>query len=1592
MVSRKSGLSASILFTLFQLLIITTAAAWETETVAQSDAGITLRLSGITGDLQTDNDLITCSGPGLLAVAVDSSILIGQKVLFVAVPPATDPVVQVTSVTWVGLGNIEPGPTYQNLLEPHDTGRLRQQNLLPLTLRPFRLLADGTVQIAVRLVIEVDFNRHDESFTASQGSASPESPVFEEQLQSILLNYEQGRRLRSKPVPQLQPLNYQHPDTTVKILVEEDGVYRVSWNWLAARGLDLTGTPSSLLRLFTNETEIPIKMMDGQDGYFDPGDYFIFYGRRQRGEFSDRSRYTPKTAYFLEYSGQAGSHMVDVICAPADQEYLQPDFYTATSHLEQDLIFDKLRNFATYVSAEIDHWYWKEYEQSGLRDEIALEVTFPYHHTPLALTTTIRTSLTSLSFSANMDHHVLCELNGRLFAGDFWWSQLNSIVTEFTVPDSILMEQDNTLVIYVPGDANNSSNMAEQSYLNWVEVEYDRRFIALGNKLHFTNTANDQLKRYRLDGFTSQNLLLFDSNGRWFSGFDVSQQGGNYAITFQDDYPWETEYHAVAFNTLSNPVDLVLTPWEDLRVSPQPVDYILIYHRDFLEAAQKWQELWSSRLNVRLVDVENIYDTFGRGTIAPEPIRDFLACAWENWPAPAFSYVLLMGRGSYMYDKLRSRQPNYYKTCIPIYLDVVQFSTLTSSDEYFACFEGDDDLQDCYIGRLAMTNLADFDHYYNKMIEYDFEYEPDLWHLTHTLVSDEGTNFSSPNHGMVNNLCPPYAQGTIIDLDEESRYYGGNYELRQLIDAGTTTVSYLGHGSTTLMSAHGILSISNYQLLLNQGRYPLGFTWSCLAGGFDHESQKSVSELLVSVADKGFIGSFGSSALALSTADTLFLYQYYNAIFEDHHGTLGRISWDAELAMLFSGFHSYHTKMFNLLGDPALRFSFPRREISLTAETSMLQPGVPLSVDCQLDSVLAGEMSLFLYRDDGIPVNYDQANGVLRPVAGAHLSTATTSSSDGTATLQLPVPGGLTAGYYRLLAYFDGGNIDGVGAIRLSSQRPVVISSTTIPFEPLVGEPVTFVAEVDTLLPPDSMELFFEGIYHGNNPPPTYPLTGENGQWRVTIPYSAFGNQLPVIQRYRYRLYLDGQQWESPGFIFYSVMPAELTWVENSFTIGGQDSVALGLRLRNSGQAEVTEYTVLAREGVHDTLAVYTGGSLNSGESVQLSLHFAQEQGPHSVILEAFIPEQSGLIMRQLDYLLVGPPGLTDYPLFQFPDWRLTAPPATLSHYIGLQPHLEISNLVEPHTGQPGLITPLAAGSHQSDLVLELLSDSSLTLPDLELALRLERPLQLIQADTTLDLADEHLWISFWDSHYNCWVPGFDPVRVDGPDTLQIMQLLTGLPTIARLYAVNDNTPPVIRHSVSNQFFAPGDYVARSPDFGFTIEDRNGIDYGNRFSPPRLILDGSEVDTSRYLTTGHAVWGHLNLSLLELAPHQQHTLSLVATDLAGNMSSDTLTFTVASEFELLHFATHPNPFEDQTRLAWELTDVPNRIQVLIFTASGRQIRTMDKLFPRIGYDEMIWDGLDDLGRQVANGVYYLKFIVECNGEETTKIVKLARLR
>lgn len=124
-----------------------------------------------------------------------------------------------------------------------------------------------------------------------------------------------------------------------------------------------------------------------------------------------------------------------------------------------------------------------------------------------------------------------------------------------------------------------------------------------------------------------------------------------------------------------------------------------------------------------------------------------------------------------------------------------------------------------------------------------------------------------------------------------------------------------------------------------------------------------------------------------------------------------------------------------------------------------------------------------------------------------------------------------------------------------------------------------------------------------------------------------------------------------------------------------------------------------------------------------------------------------------------------------------------------------------------------------------------------------------------------------------------------------------------------------------------------------------------------------------------------------------HALRVQAQDESGNKAGTEpyeINFEVINESTITHFYPYPNPFSTQCRFVFTLTgsDIPDEIKIQIMTVSGRVVReiTQDEIGGiRIGNNitSYAWDGRDEYGDQLANGVYFYKVFINNQGNEIT---------
>jgi hypothetical protein len=112
---------------------------------------------------------------------------------------------------------------------------------------------------------------------------------------------------------------------------------------------------------------------------------------------------------------------------------------------------------------------------------------------------------------------------------------------------------------------------------------------------------------------------------------------------------------------------------------------------------------------------------------------------------------------------------------------------------------------------------------------------------------------------------------------------------------------------------------------------------------------------------------------------------------------------------------------------------------------------------------------------------------------------------------------------------------------------------------------------------------------------------------------------------------------------------------------------------------------------------------------------------------------------------------------------------------------------------------------------------------------------------------------------------------------------------------------------------------------------------------------------------------------------------------AAGIAQYRVNFQVINKPMISNMLNYPNPFTTSTAFVFTLTgsEVPQNIRIQILTITGKVVRdiTKDELGPiRIGRNitEFKWDGTDQYGQKLANGVYLYRVITNLNGKSLDK--------
>ena len=680
--------------------------------------------------------------------------------------------------------------------------------------------------------------------------------------------------------------------------VINDGLYYIDASEIAG----LLGMPRNTVIHAIRNTKLALSNQGLPTAYIPSDDYsgLFFYGQ------SIDSLYTKENIYWL-YRGK-GTLMAQAEGSgpvPSDQET-----FTATVHAEEAIYYLTTPEF----DPASDYWFWSYHFVAPSYTDYAANTftiqTYGVADVPATASLTVRVKGFT-DTAANPDHHVRVSLmDGAVTkaTADGWLEGTNfetPVILEFD--QSLLNNGNNTIKVEAISDPGVPYSAF---FVDSFDLTYQRLYEAHDNALDFRTESAQPVTVY---GFTSPSILVLDltdpQNPLLDQATTIQDEVGSFSVSFVPASPGR-RYLVITSNKAVTGLTTWLNAPSNLGARRNMADYLIITTDELMTAAQGLATYRKGQgYQTMVVNLENIMDEFNYGIYSPWAIKDFLTYAHYNWVKPP-KYVVLVGEGTYDYKDNKGNGDNLVPTMI-----VKTPDGLFASDNILADADGDH-LPDVAIGRLPVLTAEELQTLISKIITYESTSGKKVLMISDN--ADPGGNFPAVSHDIAQ-LVPA---GYNVENMSLADYSVGDIRNKLLsgISANTFLLNYIGHGNPFMLADEGLLFTTDISSMQNPGRLFVMSGMTCLMGDFAIPGFDSVSEELLMRGNSGAAAVWAPSALALNVHSKIVDEGFFTAAFSGSSVTLGNAINKAFRYYKSKGMPDYILDIYNLLGDPALRF------------------------------------------------------------------------------------------------------------------------------------------------------------------------------------------------------------------------------------------------------------------------------------------------------------------------------------------------------------------------------------------------------------------------------------------------------------------------------------------------------------------------------------------------------------------------------------------------------------------------------------------------------------------------------------------------
>lgn len=1359
--------------------------------------------------------------------------------------------------------------------------------------------------------------------------------------------------------------------------------------------------------------------------------------------------FSDENVYWLYWNGAPGLRMVKRNADVVAENTLMQRKFRSLVHVEQDNTFARLAKASEIGGAQsvlirggvfqrvggvytlpplpTDSWFWDVVSSPNIKQ---YRFTLP-DVAETSLNATVRVMLRGRTL---LDHHTRVWLNEAVMLEDAQWhAQSEHFIERTNISQDFLQNGENIIIVESPGDTK--AKEADQVLFNWVEVEYWREFAAVEDYLEFSvplssfaaHPGEIQSFRVTLSNFSNPHVEIYGTDGSIYTDNSVQediQKPGTYQVRFIGSSEFgirnpesgisnaEIQYIAITDDKFLAPLRIIRDEPSTLRSTANGADYIIITPKTFVPSILPLAE-WRQNQGLRVViaTVEDIYDEFNFGIFNPYAIKNFLAYAYTGWQPPAPTYVVLAGDASFKYKT----DINF----VPTILVQTPEHGAAASDNQFVTVSGVDAIPDLLVSRLPARNLIELNTMVEKILAYERSPEIGPWRNRLLLLSGVGQGFTTQSENLIKENIPPAFAIDRIHGEEQSEYFGGAQDVIEALTEGAAIVNFLGHGGGSIWSDNRMLGLEDIPIIENGNRLPFITSMTCYTGYFDNPHSSSLAEEMMKSENGGAIGFFGSTGLGWVNGDYWMVREIFDALSErwnqlDSFGQsrtppfskvgvqIGQIITTGKIQFLtkYPGYVDL-MEIFTLFGDGALSLNLPQNTISVETTPSIDQSGTLHVRGTVKGSAFNGTAQLIVSDSDFKEIARIPSSPILG-IASRTGEFGYIDVRDNRFDADIVLPSDAKEGTGVVRAYVWNDITDGIGYATYTIGGPHITNVRTDPQFLHIGGTMHVFADIEN---PNAIESAtchywsYKSSEWLSIEMQRVKAVGDN-TFRTIEQVIEYTYYIEVVDVYG-RKSETKRQTANIGNPDLAISSQDIKWN------AGEPSM-LSTTIKNNGQLEAQNVVVQFFDGpTEDGMQIgsdYVISTLKGSETTTVQIEWQPQNNKHTifVVIDPVSDDEEYGQIREFNernniasadifkdtFILTPERGsgglitsIDSNFFFELPQGNIAAN-AVLK--------LDLSETIEI-IEQPDLkYAPLPNSSDGAVYQLNLSAQSETPLRAKRSKLEVESLMTfqaqvMIAYDQTKRFDVSRLAIYQFNDEMQKWLY-IGSEQVDDKITATISE--SGTYT---LMENNDQTPPHIDITVEHQGFIEGSYVSETPVISARITDENGVDV----RPNRVVVlkNGSPVDTAEYTYSLSPTQS--NTVFLSYAPHLNpgtHQITIQAAD-ANNLSAqESTSMKVDEELEIINVANYPNPFapgpkerNKGTIFAYILTTQADAITLKIYTATGRLVRTFEDLDAFADYNEYHWDGFDEDGEELSNGVYFYKLIVEL--EEDKKIAK-----